>query len=145
MAAKSQKVTPWVQIKAEYLQGAFPKELAAKYNITAKQISDKANKEKWVAAKAEICEKVREKAESQLDRITNLALERLEEVLTMDLIKTNDLIAAIGKAIEISGLKSSKQEITGKDGAPLVEKVRYVTPKEYKEVKKHIQEMINGQ
>lgn len=38
-----------------------------------------------------------------------------------------------------------KQEITGKDGTPLVEKVRYVTPKEYKEVKEHIQEIINGQ
>lgn len=37
-----------------------------------------------------------------------------------------------------------KQEITGKNGAPLVEKVRYVTPEEQKEVKEHIQKMING-
>lgn len=37
-----------------------------------------------------------------------------------------------------------KQEITGKDGAPLVEKVRYVTPEEQKEVQEHIQQMING-
>lgn len=145
MAAKSQKITPWVQIKAEYLQGAFPKELAAKYNITAKQISDKANKEKWVAAKAEICEKVREKAESQVDRITNLALERLEEVLTMDLIKTNDLIAAIGKAIEISGLKSSKQEITGKDGAPLAVKKVFITPEKIKLMDKIVDDAINEQ
>lgn len=35
-----------------------------------------------------------------------------------------------------------KQEITGKDGTPLVEKVRYVTPEEYREVKKHIKNMI---
>lgn len=35
-----------------------------------------------------------------------------------------------------------KQEITGKDGAPLVEKVRYITPEEQKEVKEHIKKMI---
>ncbi len=136
--------TPWVKIKAEYLQGAFPKELAKKYNITAKQISDKANKEKWVNEKSKICEKVRENVESQVGRITNLALERLESVLKCKEIRNNDLIAAIGKALEISGLKSSKQEITGKDGAPLTEKVIYVTPEEQNEVKEHIRQTING-
>ncbi len=38
-----------------------------------------------------------------------------------------------------------KQEITGKNGAPLSEKVIYVTPEEQKEVKDHIQATINGQ
>lgn len=142
MAKKYKKATPWVKIKAEYLQGATPKELAEKYNLTAKQISDKANRNEWVEEKSKIQEKVRENAESQVERITNLTLKRLEDVLMLEYIKTGDLIAAIGKGIEISGLKSSKQEITGANGAPLVEKIRYITPEEQKEVKKHIKKMI---
>lgn len=37
-----------------------------------------------------------------------------------------------------------KQEITGANGAPLVEKIRYITPEEQKEVKEHIKKMIDG-
>lgn len=37
-----------------------------------------------------------------------------------------------------------KQEITGANGAPLTEKVIYKTLEEQKEVKEHIQKMING-
>lgn len=35
-----------------------------------------------------------------------------------------------------------KQEITGANGTPLVEKIRYITPEEQKEVKEHIKKMI---
>lgn len=51
------KTTPWTKIKAEYLSGVAPKELADKYGLKSKQISDKANKDKWVVEKAEICRK----------------------------------------------------------------------------------------
>jgi len=54
------KTTLWVKIKAEYLQGATPAELGKKYGLTAKQISDKANKEKWTTDKSKICEEVRD-------------------------------------------------------------------------------------
>lgn len=39
---------------------------------------------------------------------------------------------------------AEKQEITGKDGTPLMEKVIYVTLEEQQEVKEHIQNTING-
>lgn len=107
------KTTPWNKIKAEYLQGATPKELAAKYKMTAKNVSDKANKDKWVQEKAKISENVREKVEEKVERITNLALKRLEDVLQDEEIRASDLVQAIGKALDISGLKSSKQELTG--------------------------------
>ena len=109
------KTTPWAKIKSEYLQGCTPKELAAKYKLTPKRISDKANKEKWTAQRAEISEKIREKAEDKVNRITNIALERLEGILESPFIKTADLINAIGKALEISGLKNESHKINIED------------------------------
>ena len=42
----------------------------------------------------------------------------------------------------IGEMPASKQEITGKDGAPIIQKV-FVTPEEVKEVDKHIEGVIN--
>lgn len=39
---------------------------------------------------------------------------------------------------------ASQREITGKDGEPLAVKKVFITAKETKEVKKHIQDVING-
>lgn len=136
------KTTPWIKIKAEYLQGVTPKELAEKYNLTAKQISDKANEEKWVAQKAEISENVRDKVQIKIDNLTSLALKRLEEVLKDKKTKTNDLVAAIGKAIDISGLKMSKREITGKNGAPLTVQKEYILPEEVEQFKEHYKQAV---
>ena len=138
------KTTPWIKIKAEYLQGVTPKELAEKYNLTAKQISDKANEEKWVAQKAEISENVRDKVQIKIDNLTSLALKRLEEVLKDKKTKTNDLVAAIGKAIDISGLKMSKREITGKNGAPLTVQKEYILPAEVEQFKEHYKQSVGG-
>ena len=41
------KTTPWNKIKKEYLDGVTPKELAIKYKIKARSISDKAYEEDW--------------------------------------------------------------------------------------------------
>ena len=138
------KTTPWIKIKAEYLQGVTPKELAEKYNLTAKQISDKANEEKWVAQKAEISENVRDKVQIKIDNLTSLALKRLEDVLKDKKTKTNDLVAAIGKAIDISGLKMSKREITGKNGAPLTVQKEYILPAEVEQFKEHYKQAVEG-
>lgn len=138
------KTTPWIKIKAEYLQGVTPKELAEKYNLTAKQISDKANEEKWVAQKAEISENVRDKVQIKIDNLTSLALKRLEEVLKDKKTKTSDLVAAIGKAIDISGLKMSKREITGKNGAPLTVQKEYILPEEVEQFKEHYKQAVEG-
>lgn len=135
------KPVPWNEIKTEYLQGAFPRELAKKYGLTAKQISDKANKDKWVQEKTKISEKVRENVEEKISRITNLALDRLEEILEGSILRP-DFVSAIGRAIDISGLKTTKQEISGIDGSPIVQKV-FVSPEERAEVDKHIEGVIN--
>ena len=134
------KITPWTKIKAEYLSGVTPKELAQKYGLTAKQISDKANKDKWVVEKAEICEKVRESTAEKISRITNLALDRLEEILTGSDLRP-DFVNAIGKAIDISGLKTSKREITGQNGQPFVLK-EYILPEEIGKFEEHYKQTM---
>lgn len=107
------KTTPWAKIKAEYLQGVTPKELAEKYKITAKTIHEKASHEGWVEERTSIYKNLQAQTQEQISRITKLALRRLEDVLSDENLKPGDIIQAIGKAIDVSGLKSSKQEITG--------------------------------
>ena len=105
------KTTPWVKIKAEYLSGVTPKELALKYGLKPRTISDKAYEEKWGEEKAIISENLRESTQERIERITSLALKRLEDVLSEGGVKTNDLVNAIGKAIDISGLKRESQNL----------------------------------
>lgn len=107
------KITPWTKIKAEYLQGVTPQELADKYKLTAKQVSDKANKEKWVKIKAEISEKVREITQERLTSLSNLALDTLESLIKADETENNVKVSACKSILDVSGLKTQKQEITG--------------------------------
>jgi len=44
----------WVTIKKRYLQGEKPKDIAASYGLTARQVSDKATRESWKRKKTEI-------------------------------------------------------------------------------------------
>lgn len=138
------KPIPWLEIKAEYLKGCSPKELSIKYDVPAKTIHEKASKESWVDEKASISKKVQESIEIQIKRITDIALRRLEDVLLSDEVRPSDLVNAIGKAFDVSGLKSSKQEITGKDGSALIQKV-YVSEKEIEFTDNHIDSVINEQ
>lgn len=136
--------TPWLKIKAEYLQGVSPKELAQNYNITAKQIHNKANRDKWTAERESIEEKTREDVKEKIKDLTNLALEALVEVINDPECENRDKVSASKAILDISGLKSSKQEITGKDGEPLAVKKIFITPEDLKEVDKHIDSLING-
>jgi hypothetical protein len=138
------KETPWLEIKAAFLKGVTAKELAVKYKIKARSITDKAYTEKWNEEKSIINENIRDKIEKQVERITNLALTRLEDVLQDEDVKTSDLVNAIGKAFDISGLKSSKSELTGKDGSALIQKV-YITATEKNNTDNHIDSVINEQ
>lgn len=106
------KTTPWLEIKTAYLKGVTPKELALKYKIKAKAISDKANEEKWVAEKSKISENVRKKTEDKIEQLTNLALNTLQDVILDDTSRNSDRVSAAKAILDISGLKSSKQETT---------------------------------
>lgn len=138
------KETPWLEIKTAFLKGVTAKELAVKYKIKARSITDKAYEERWNDEKTIISENIRDRVTKRVDRITDLALQRLEGVLLDEEIKTSDLVQAIGKAFDISGLKSSKQELTGKDGAPLSVQKVFVTPEMKKEAENFTKELLNG-
>ncbi len=114
------KTTPWNKIKAEYLQGVTPKELAQKYHLKAKQISDKANEEKWVAEKAKISENLRIDVQERIKDLTNQALEALCDVINDPECKNADKVSAARAILDVSGLKSLKQDITGIDGVSVV-------------------------
>lgn len=107
------KNTPWTKIKADYLSGITPRELAQKYKIKAKAISDKANKEQWVSEKSEICEKVRKTVEDNIKDGATEAIEYLREVVNNKEEKTVDRIAAAKGLLSVSGLEKSEKKITG--------------------------------
>ncbi len=107
------KTTPWLKIKAEYLRGVTPKELATKYNIKAKTIHDKACKEKWSEEKTIISKNVRENTELEIKRLTTKAISSLEKVLDDESAKNSDIVSACKAILDVSGLKTIKQELTG--------------------------------
>ena len=114
------KATPWNKIKADYLNGVTPKELAGKYKITAKSIHEKASKENWVAEKASICKNLQEDVQERIKELTNLALETLCEVIKAGDSKYQDKVSASKAILDVSGLKSLKQEVSGIDGVSVV-------------------------
>lgn len=135
------KGTPWIKIKAEYLQGITPKELAQKYKIKARTISDKAYEEKWGEDKTRISENIRKKTEDRIKGLTNKAFNALEQVLDDENAEYKDKVSAAKAIIDVSGLKSSRQEITGKDGTPLTTQKIYVTPQMQIEADKIIEDL----
>jgi uncharacterized protein YjcR len=107
------KATPWNKIKADYLNGVTPKELAGKYKITAKSIHEKASKENWVDEKASISKNLQEDVQERIKELTNLALETLRGVINDPESKSQDKVSASRAILDVSGLKSLKQEVSG--------------------------------
>lgn len=105
------KTTPWTKIKAEYLQGATPKQLAEKYKLTAKQVSDKATKDNWTKEKSEIGVNLRENIQNKIQDLSNNALQVLSEVMNNPESENKDKVSAARAILDVSGLKSIKQEI----------------------------------
>lgn len=112
--------TPWHKIKAEYLQGVTPKDLAQKYKVSGKTIREKASKEGWVAEKTMICNNVQQDVQSRIKGLTNLALDTLVEVINGNETEKNVKVSACKAILDISGLKSLKQDITGIEGVSVV-------------------------
>lgn len=114
------KTTPWNKIKADYLNGVTPKELASKYKVTAKQVHEKASKENWTTEKARICKNLQENVQERIKALTNLALDTLCEVIKADDSKYQDKVSASKAILDVSGLKSLKQEIEGIGGMNVI-------------------------
>lgn len=102
----------WNKIKREYLEGVKPAELAKKYGTTSGSIRSKASKEKWLNDKITLSDKVQQKVENRITKLTNKALDTCEGVMDDPDASYKDKLTAAGLAISISGLKKNKQEIT---------------------------------
>ena len=70
-----QPPTNWLAIKQEYIAGGQIRDLAAKYGIAGKTISEKASREKWLVARANVDSFVIRTIE---ERVAALALKYLE-------------------------------------------------------------------
>lgn len=132
------KTTPWNKIKTDYLSGVPPRELAIKYKIKAKTIQDKAGHENWTTQKSSICKKIQENVTDRITKLTSLAFQNLELILNDDMAKYSDKIQAAKAILDVSGLKTQKQEITGAEGEALgIQKV-FILPNEIKQMDEHI-------
>ena len=114
------KTTAWNKIKADYLKGVTPKELAEKYKIDINKLYNKIDNDSWAKEKTEINENIRNDVQERIKELTNLALETLCEVIKAGDSKYQDKVSASKAILDVSGLKSLKQEVTGIDGVSVV-------------------------
>lgn len=114
------RIKAWTKIKAEYLNGVTPKELAEKYNVSAKTIHEKASKEKWVGEKTRISKELQFDVKEKIKDLTDLALETLRTVINDPEADYKDKVSASRAILDVSGLKSLKQEVSGIDGVSVI-------------------------
>lgn len=138
------KPIPWLEIKAEYLSGCKPDELSKKYKVDIEKLYNKIDNSGWNKEKTELQGNIRNKIETDIKDGSQEAVRYLRGVVSDENQETRDRISAAKGLLDISGLKSSKQEITGKDGSALIQKV-YVTEKETEFTDNHIDSVINEQ
>lgn len=108
------KTTPWNKIKKEYLDGVPVKEIAEKYKIKPRSISDKAYEEDWKEEKTRIAENVRDDVQERIKSLTNKALDALESVINDPECKHADKVSASRALLDVSGLKTQKHEVENK-------------------------------
>ena len=104
----AKKNIPWTEIKTKYLMGILPIDIYNEYSSflkSAKQISDKAYREKWKQDKSNISEEI---SESIKECVKENELKRNEKIL-----KINDLaIDACSEYFENSDYKRCLVETT---------------------------------
>lgn len=114
------KTTPWNKIKKEYLDGVAPKELAEKYQIDINKLYNKIDNDSWAKDKTEINGNVRKDVQERIKELTNLALETLCNVINDPESDNRDKVSASKALLDVSGLKSLKQEVTGVNGMSVI-------------------------
>ncbi len=114
------KTTPWNKIKADYLNGVTPKELAEKYKIDINKLYYKIDNDSWAKEKTKINENIRNDVQERIKELTDLALETLCEVIKAGDSKYQDKVSASKAILDVSGLKSLKQEINGVSGMNVI-------------------------
>ena len=104
--------TPWNKIKAEYLQGVAPKELAAKYKINASAIHTKFNKDGTTRKLRELTSNLQDEIREKIEKASSKVIDRLFKIVEADDATNSDVVAAARAILDVSGLKSQKVEAT---------------------------------
>lgn len=114
------KTTAWNKIKADYLNGVTPKELAEKYKLPVEKIYYKIDNDSWAKEKTKINENIRSDVQERIKELTDLALETLCNVINDPESDNKDKVSASKAILDVSGLKSLKQEVSGISGVSVV-------------------------
>jgi replicative superfamily II helicase len=114
------KGVPWNNIKADYLNGVTPKELAEKYKIDINKLYKKIENDKWAVELREIKGKIGNDVQERIKELTNLALETLCEVINDPETSSRDKVSASKAILDVSGLKTLKQEVSGVGGYSVI-------------------------
>ena len=102
--------TPWNKIKAEYLQGVAPKELAAKYKIKASAIHTKFNKDGTSRKLRELTSNLQDEIREKIEKASSKVIDKLFKIVEADDATNSDVVAAARAILDVSGLKSQKVE-----------------------------------
>lgn len=79
-----EKAPDWKKVEADYIAGAKPRELAKKYGVSSKRISDEASRRKWRELRDEAARIAREKLPEKLgDAIAEAGAEWVKESLRL--------------------------------------------------------------
>ena len=114
------KTIEWNKIKKDYLNGVTPKELAEKHKVDIEKIYKKIENDKWAAELREIKAKIGNEVQERIKELTNLALETLCSVINDPESKSMDKVSASKAILDVSGLKSIKQDVTGVSGMSVI-------------------------
>lgn len=112
---------PWNKIKKDYLEGVTPKELSKKYKFdNIDELYKYIENHKWASELREIQGNVGNEVQNRIKCLTNLALDTLVEVIKDEETEKNVKVSACKAILDISGLKSIKQDVTGIDGVSVI-------------------------
>ena len=114
------KATAWNKIKADYLNGVTPKELAEKYKMDVEKVYKKIENDKWASELREIKGKIGNDVQEKIKNLTNLALDTLCKVINDPESDNKDKVSASKAILDVSGLKSLKQEVSGVSGVSVI-------------------------
>lgn len=103
-------MTDWIDVFTRYVQGEKPSALANKMGLEYSELVSKIKTEKWVQKRTMLRDKLEGLFEKRLERLTQKALEQLEDILCDETASSTSKMQAAKTIIDVAGLKKDKKE-----------------------------------
>ena len=148
--------TNWDDLHSDYLQGVSILELSKKYNLSFNYLKNRISEKGWLSEKVEIRSTIEDEVKKELiegrvnlaskynariESLVDCALDKLEEILNDENTTIKNLLSAIDKVLDISGLKIINQNTNSNH----TERKIFITTNETAEVNNHIDSVIEAQ